>query len=98
MIATKATRFYSLDLFSHAINTLASAITPLIAGILLVGVVVAVIQGAFQVEDNTLALGAKLAVVLLMASGGVLIIFLRMAHLTHDWISHIPMMISRSWS
>jgi flagellar biosynthesis protein FliQ len=89
---------YSLTLLQSAIETLALAVTPLIAGILLVGLFLALIQGAFQVEDATLALAAKLVITLMLASTSGATIFLALAHLAHQWWSDIPAMVNRDWS
>ena len=77
---------------------LAAGVTPLILGILLVGLVLAILQGALQIEDGALAMTAKLLVVLLLAAGGVGAMFYIMVGLAHDWIARAPHLINRHWS
>lgn len=91
-------RLYSITLLQRAIETLAVAVTPLIAGILLIGLLLALIQGAFQVEDAALALAVKLTIVLTLASSSGMMIFFVMRHLAHDWLSGMRSMIDRKWS
>ncbi len=82
----------------HALLSLAWSLTPLISGITLVGLLLAVIQGAFQFEDAALAMTAKLAVILLLAGTSGEMIFLTIEHLSRDWLYHIPAWINRDWS
>lgn len=89
---------YSLQLLHVALIVLARAITPLIGGIILIGILIALIQGAFQVEDGALAMGAKIVVVFAMASSGGVAIYLAIEHLAASWISHIPQLLALSWS
>ena len=89
---------YSLQLLNHAMLTLATAVSPVIFGILLVGLLIAVVQGAFQVEEGALAMVAKLIVVLVLSAGAVELVFMSMEHLAQDWIMNAPRMIDRDWS
>jgi flagellar biosynthesis protein FliQ len=89
---------FSIALLHQAIEALALAVTPLIVGILLIGLILALLQGAFQVEDATLALAAKLAITLMLASTSGVTIFLMLSHLAHQWMSNIPAVIARNWS
>lgn len=73
-------------------------VAPLIIGMLIAALLIALLQGAFQVEDNTLAVTVKLLVVILLAAGGGEAALHGAAALLHDWIAHIPQMIDRSWS
>ncbi|MEE3501324.1 flagellar biosynthetic protein FliQ [Acidiphilium acidophilum] len=91
-------RLYSLELLHQGFMTVALAVTPLITGIIAIGLLIALIQGAFQIEDGALAMAAKLGVVFLLASSGGVAIYLTMQHLAGDWIAHIPEMIDRPWS
>ena len=86
-----------LELLHHALITLAYALTPLIAGIVLVGILLAVIQGAFQIEDGALAMGAKLTIVLLFAGSSGLLIYETLSHLAHAWIADIPALVAQDW-
>lgn len=88
----------ALVLLNHGLLTLASALTPLIAGVVLVGIVIAVLQGALQIEDGALAMGVKVAVVLLVGSGAGEMVFLMIAHLAHAWIASIPTLIRQDWN
>lgn len=88
----------SLALLHHALLALARSLTPLIFGITLVGLLLAVLQGAFQFEDAALAMAAKLAVILLLAGTSGEMIFLIIEHLAKDWLLHIPAWINRDWS
>lgn len=89
---------FALVMLHRALITLASSLTPLIAGIVLVGILIAVFQGAFQVEDGALAMGAKVAVVLLLGGAAGEMVFLSIAHLAHDWIASIPTLIRQDWN
>jgi flagellar biosynthesis protein FliQ len=89
---------FSIALLHQAIEALALAVTPVIVGILLIGLILALLQGAFQVEDATLALAAKLAITLMLASTSGVAIFLMLSHLAHQWMSNIPAIIARNWS
>lgn len=88
----------ALVLLNHALLTLAYALTPLIAGVVLVGIVIAVLQGAFQLEDGALAMGVKVAVVLLVGGSAGEMVFLTVAHLAHGWIASIPTLIRQDWN
>jgi flagellar biosynthesis protein FliQ len=90
--------FYSMQLLARAIMVMADAVTPFIFGLLLVGLLVALVQGALQVEDGTLMMAARLAAALLTAVGAMTVIFRALAGLAHDWIANIPGMIDRVWS
>lgn len=87
-----------LLLLHHALIALAYALTPLIGGIVLIGILLAVVQGAFQIEDAALAMGAKLAIVLIFSGSAGVLIYLTIAHMAHDWFQSIPTMITRDWS
>ncbi len=89
---------YSVQLFGEAIRVMADAVSPSIFGLLGIGLLVAVVQGALQVEDGTLVMAARLAAALFAATGAMTAIFRALAGLAHDWISHIPEMINRVWS
>jgi flagellar biosynthesis protein FliQ len=89
---------FSIALLHQAIESLALSVTPLIVGILLIGLILALLQGAFQVEDATLALAAKLAITLMLASTSGVMIFLMLSHLAHQWMVNIPAIIARNWS
>lgn len=94
-----ATRnLYCLHIVHHAFLVLAYAITPLIAGILFVGLAIALLQGAFQIEDGALLLGAKLIVALVLLSSSGSAIYFAVRHLAHEWIAHAPSLINHSWS
>lgn len=87
---------YSLRLLSHAMFVLASAVSPLIFGILIVGLLLAVVQGAFQVEEGALALAAKLLVVLLLGAGAVEAAFHSIEHLAQAWLIAAPSLVNRA--
>jgi len=89
---------YSVQLFGEAIRVMADAVSPSIFGLLGVGLLVAIVQGALQVEDGTLVMAARLATALFAAAGAMTAIFRALAGLAHGWISHIPQMINRVWS
>lgn len=89
---------YSLQLLARAIMVMADAVTPFIFGLLLVGLLVALVQGALQVEDGTMMMAARLAAALLTAVGAMTLVFRALAGLAHDWIANIPAMIDRVWS
>ncbi len=89
---------YSLQLLSRAIMVMAEAVTPFIFGLLLVGLLTALVQGALQVEDGTLMMATRLAAALLTAVGAMTVIFRALAALAHGWIVNIPGMIDRVWS
>lgn len=88
----------ALVLLNHALITLAYALTPLIAAITLLGILIAVFQGAFQIEDGALAMGAKVAIVLFFAASASEMIFTIIAHLARDWIASIPTLIAQDWN
>lgn len=89
---------YNLILLRLAMESSATWVTPMIAGVLIVGVVIAILQGGLQLEDNTLAMTAKLIVFVLLAAGSGVAAIHGAAHLARDWISHIPQMIDHRWS
>lgn len=89
---------YSIELLSRAIMVMAGAVTPYISGLLLVGLLTALAQGALQVEDGTLMMATRLAAAFLTAAGAMTVIFRAIAALAHDWIAHAPAMIDRPWS
>ncbi|TMV88036.1 hypothetical protein FGG78_17815 [Thioclava sp. BHET1] len=86
-----------LELLHRALITLAYTLTPLIAGIVIVGILLAVIQGAFQFEDGALAMGAKVAIVLVFAGSSGVLIYETLAHIAQDWIAAIPALIAQDW-
>jgi len=88
----------ALALLHHAFLVLAYALTPLIASITLLGILIAVLQGAFQIEDGALAMGAKVAIVLFFSAAAGEMIFMTLAHLAHDWIASIPTLIAEDWN
>jgi len=88
----------ALNLLNHALITLAYALTPLIGGIVLIGILLSVIQGAFQIEDGALAMGGKLVVVMLFACTAGETIYLTIAHMAHQWIQSIPAMLMQNWN
>ncbi len=98
MFGANRRQLYCLDLLHHGLAIVGLAVTPLIFGIILVGLALAVLQGAFQIEDSTLAMGAKLAIVLLMAGSGLVDIYVSLSGLAADWLRHIPDIINRPWS
>lgn len=75
---------------------LASAVSPLIFGILIVGLLLAVIQGALQVEEGALALAAKLVVVLLLGAGAVEAAFHSIAYLARAWLMAAPDLVNHA--
>jgi type III secretory pathway component EscS len=87
----------ALKIINHDLLALAYVMAPLIAGIVLVGILLAVIQGAFQFEDGALAMGAKLVVVLLMVGSSGTAIYLAIAHIAYVSISSSPILISHHW-
>ena len=89
---------YSVQLLARAIMVMADAVTPFIFGLLLVGLLVALVQGALQVEDGTMMMAARLAAALLTAVGAMTVVFRALTGLAHDWIANIPAMIDRVWS
>jgi flagellar biosynthesis protein FliQ len=89
---------YSLQLLDHAMFALAAAVSPVIFGILLVGLLIAIVQGALQVEEGALAMVAKLVVAFALAGGALELVFSSLQHLAHDWITNAPHMIDRDWS
>jgi flagellar biosynthesis protein FliQ len=89
---------YSLRLLNHAMLTLAAAVSPVIFGILLVGLLIALVQGALQVEEGALAMVAKLVVVIALATGAVELTFHSLEHLARSWITDAPRLIDRNWS
>ena len=91
-------QLYCLDLLHHAFAIISLAVTPTIFGIILVGLALSVLQGAFQIEDSTLAMAAKLAIVLLMAGSGLIDIYVSLSGLATDWLHHLPDLINRPWS
>lgn len=89
---------YSMQLLASAIMVMARAVTPYIFGLLLIGLLTALVQGAFQVEDGTLMMATRLAAAVATAIGGMTVVFRAIAALAHQWISHAPGMIDRLWS
>ncbi|HTU54258.1 MAG TPA: flagellar biosynthetic protein FliQ [Acetobacteraceae bacterium] len=89
---------YSVQLLARAIMVMADAVTPFIFGLLLVGLLVALVQGALQVEDGTMMMAARLAAALLTAVGAMAVVFRALAGLAREWIANIPGMIDRVWS
>lgn len=89
---------FCLHLVHHAFLVLAYATTPLIGGILVAGLAIAMFQGAFQIEDGSMQLGAKLVVAFLLLASSGSVIYFAILHLAHSWIAHAPAMINRSWS
>jgi flagellar biosynthesis protein FliQ len=89
---------YSLQLLSHAMFALAEAVSPVIFGVLLVGVLIAIAQGALQVEEGALAMVAKLVVVFALSAGALEVVFSSLQHLAQDWITNAPQLINRDWS
>ena len=98
MFGVNHRQLYCLDLLHHGLAIVGLAVTPIIFGIILVGLALAVLQGAFQIEDSTLAMGAKLAIVLLMAGSGLIDIYVSLSGLATDWLHHLPDLINRPWS
>jgi flagellar biosynthesis protein FliQ len=89
---------YSLQLLNHAILDLAAAVSPVIFGILIVGVLIAILQGALQIEEGALAMLAKFAVILALSAGAFELVFSTLQHLAQDWITNAPHLIDRDWS
>jgi flagellar biosynthesis protein FliQ len=89
---------YSLQLLDHAMFALASAVSPVIFGILLVGLLLAVVQGALQVEEGALAMAAKLVVVIALATGAIEMAFHSLEHLARTWMMDAPRLIDHDWS
>jgi flagellar biosynthesis protein FliQ len=87
-----------MQLFAEAITVMADAVAPLVLGLLLIGLLVAIVQGALQVEDGTLMMTARLVTALLAAISAMTIVFRALAGLAHDWIFNIPEMVNRVWS
>jgi len=77
---------------------LAEAVSPVIFGVLLVGVLIAIAQGALQVEEGALAMVAKLVVVFALSAGALEVVFSSLQHLAQDWITNAPQLINRDWS
>lgn len=86
-----------LELLHRALITLAQTLTPLIAGIVVVGILLAVIQGAFQFEDGALAMGAKVAIILAFAGSSGVLIYETLVHIAHAWIAAIPTLVAQDW-
>lgn len=70
---------------------------PIVLGLLLVGVITSLVQGAFQVDDMALGFVAKIFAIGFGATA-IFVCFHQLAGLAHDWISQIPSMIDQSWS
>lgn len=87
----------ALRLLHDALLSLAYSLTPIIGGMVLVGILLAVVQGAFQIEDGALAMGSKLAIVLLFAGSSGALVLSTLTILAHHWISTIPSLIARHW-
>lgn len=88
---------YSLNLLQLAIDRLQGAVDPIVLGLLFVGVIVSLVQGAFQVDDMALGFVAKVLAIG-FATSAVIVCFHQLAGLAHDWISQIPSMINQTWS
>ena len=86
-----------LELLNHAFVTLFFALSPLISGIVVIGILVAMVQGALQIEDGALAMGAKVAIVLAFAGTSGELIYLTIEHLAHAWIAAIPSLLAQKW-
>jgi len=56
-----------------------------------------VVQGALQIEDGALAMGAKLTIVLVFASSSGMLIYETLTHLAHAWIAAIPSLVAQDW-
>jgi flagellar biosynthesis protein FliQ len=91
-------RVLALVVLNHDLLRLAAVMAPLIAGIVIVGIVLAVIQGAFQFEDGALAMGAKLVVVLLMIGSSGMMIYLTIRGIAYHAIADAPSLITRHWN
>lgn len=88
---------YSLNILQLAIDRLQASVDPIVLGLLLVGVITSLVQGAFQVDDMALGFVAKILAIGFAASA-MIVCFDQIAGLAHDWISHIPSMIDQTWS
>ncbi len=74
-----------------------AAITPIIALILVVGLITAIIQAALQIEDATFALLPKtIAMIVLALFGGFGALGL-FTHFTADMIMRAPLLVHQSW-
>ncbi len=87
-----------LKLLHEALSTELTAISPIVAVLLIVGLVTAIFQSALQIEDATFSLLPKtfaMIAIALFGGFGALKTFETLAVL---FISHAPMLVRQSWS
>ena len=87
-----------LQLLHEALQTEVSALTPVIAILLMVGLSTAFIQAVFQFEDSAFAQLPKIFAMIAIALFGGFGIMQRFAALATLWISHAAMIVRHSWS
>lgn len=87
-----------LTLLWHALFVEVDALTPIIAVLLIVGIVTAIFQAAFQIEDTTFSLIPKLFVMLAIPFFGGDALMHAFSALAVDWISHAGVMVRLSWN
>ncbi len=89
---------YYLQLLHEALSTEFSAIAPLIAMLLVIGLATAIIQAVFQFEDAAFGLLPKTIAMIVMALYGGFGLLRSFEGLATLWISHAGMMVHQPWS
>jgi flagellar biosynthesis protein FliQ len=87
-----------LTLLWQALLVEVDALTPIIFVLLVVGVVTAIFQAAFQIEDTTFSLIPKLFVMLAIPFFGGYAAMHAFSGLAIDWISHAGATVRLSWN
>jgi flagellar biosynthesis protein FliQ len=87
-----------INLLYSALETELLAITPIVLVLLVVGLVTAVVQAMFQIEDATFSLLPKtiaMVAIALLGGFGALRAFAALATL---WIGHAALLVHQPWS
>ena len=87
-----------LQLLHMALATELEAVTPIVMALLAIGLVTAIFQSAFQIEDTTFSLLPKIFAMIaigLFGGFGALRVF---EHFAVMLISHAPGLVHQTWS
>jgi flagellar biosynthesis protein FliQ len=87
-----------LQLLHLALTTELAAVTPIVMVLLVIGLVTAIFQSAFQIEDATFSLLPKIFAMIaigLFGGFGALSVF---EHFAVTLISHAPGLVHQTWS
>ena len=87
-----------IKLLHTALSTELTAITPIVGLLLIVGLVTAIFQSAFHIEDATFSLLPKTFAMIAIGLFGGFGALAAFEHLAVLFISEAPMLVHQSWS